>query len=228
MTQHPVKSKFDEPIRENLASKPITWEEINDFIATKELYKLRRSKEETIKYHKHKDFLKSQKVTILDYIFNRLEWSESELEQLNNLQYATNQQRLKIIFTKDDLFKVTINDFPYYYDKHIIHLLIWSKVKIPIYLDDTTDIDMFDTHSQNKFPETNLSTKAKIDKFLAKTLSKYGLEPINDYNWFINYSNLQSVKAVSHIHLLVNCRSQDKAEFFLSELPRANAFEPLD
>lgn len=228
MTSHAVKTKFDEPIRENLASKPITWNQINNFIETKELYKLRRSKEETVKYHKHKDFLKSQNVSILDYILNKLDWTESEIDQLNNLQYATNQQRLKIIFTQNDLFKATINDFPYFYDKYIIHLLIWSKVKIPIYVNDTTDIDMFDTHSQNEFPKMNPSTKKKVENFLEKTLSKYDLKYVKDYNWFINYSNLQSVKAVSHVHLLIDCRSQEKMDFFLSELTKTNCFEPLE
>lgn len=207
---HEVTKKFDEPIRQNIATGVITWDEVSGYVKTKELYKLRRSQAETDKYHKHKENLKKKHITILQYILDRLQWDEKEIDQLNDLKYATDQQRLHAIFTKPELYKNSINDFPYYYESNVLHLLIWSKIRLPIYLNDTTDIDMFDTKN-NSFPDMNPACKAVIDKFLGQTLhDKYGLTPEKDYLWFVNYSNLQSIKAISHVHVLI--RLKDEAE----------------
>lgn len=224
---HSLTTKFDEPIRQNIAEGVITWDEVSNYIKTKELYKLRRSKEETQRYHKHKDDLKSKKITILQYILNKLNWNESEIDQLNDLKYATDQQRLHIIFTKRDLYKTSINDFPYYYEPNVMHLLIWSKIKLPIYLNDTTDIDMFDSQNNN-FPDMNPACATIIDNFLKQTLTdKYGLKLGKDYLWFVNYSNLQSIKAISHIHVLIRWKDEQEKLKMSDILIKDGEFKPI-
>lgn len=226
-TSHEITTKFDEPIRANIATGVITWEEVSQYIQHKELYKLRRSHEETAKYHKHKETLAQNHITILQYILGKLDWNEAELDQLNDLQFATDQQKLKSVFTKQDLFKTTMNDFPYYYEPNIMHLLVWSKIRLPIYLNDTTDIDMFET-SNNQFPDMNPACQALIDKFLDQTLhDKYGLTPGKDYLWFVNYSNLQSIKAISHVHVLIKWDSEQEKLKMIDILTKEGEFKPI-
>lgn len=226
-TTHQITQKFDEPIRQNIAEGVITWDQVCHYINSKELYKLRRSAKETQRYHKHKDSLKRQNITILQYILNKLSWNEPELDQLNDLTFATDQQRLHNIFTKQSLFKTQLNDFPYYYEDNVMHLLIWSKIKIPLYLNDTTDIDMFDSQNNN-FPDTNPSCVKIIDQFLKQTLcDKFNLKPGKDYVWFLNYSNLQSIKAISHLHVLIRWKDHEENVKMQSVLLKDNVFEPV-
>lgn len=220
---------------ENIATKSITWDEVRDYIKTGELYRLRRSKDETVRYRAHKKMLEEKHIVMIDHILGKLNWDLAELEQLNNETYPSNEDKLHASFSKEELFKLLPNDFPYMFDPNIIHLLVWSKIRLPIYLDDHTEVSM-EKHN-DVLPTMNPSMKAKIEAFLAKTLKKQGLEPGTDYDWFINYTNLQSIKAISHIHLLIKCKSassEDTAEtrriaketmnHFLSNA----AFEPCD
>lgn len=80
--------------------------------------------------------------------------------------------------------KILLNKFPYNFPNNITHLVIWSKIDIP---------------SDPTSPKGDISPKTRsiIDKYVAKTFSSY------DVVWFRNWSNLQSVKALSHIHVLV-------------------------
>ncbi|CAL9738187.1 N-acetylglucosamine-induced protein 1 [Monosporozyma servazzii] len=226
-TTHKITPKFDEPIRANIATGVITWDEVSQYVQNKELYKLRRSQAETDKYHKHKKNLEIQHISILQYILNKLSWNEKELDQLNDLQFATDEQKINAVFTKPDLFKTSMNDFPYYYEPNIMHLLVWSKLRLPIYLNDTTEIDMFETE-KNQFPDLNPPCKAVIDKFLDQTLhDKYGLIPGKDYIWFVNYSNLQSIKAISHVHVLIKWKTEQEKLKMIDILTKDGEFKPI-
>lgn len=190
---------------QNIATTDITWENVQDYINTGELYKLRRSKEETIKYRAHKALLKEKDISIIDHILKKLNWDLDNLEYLNATKYLENEDKLKACFSNKDYFKLLPNDFPYMFEPNIIHLLVWSKIRLPIYLDDHREVSM-EKHN-DVLPTMNPDMKEKINKFLTKTLQKkLGLDPVNDYVWFINYTSLQSIRAISHIHLLIRCK----------------------
>lgn len=188
-----------------------------------------------MKYRAHKDLLAKKNIPMIDHILSKLHWNLKDLDHLNNDKYPTDEDKLKASFSEEALFELLPNDFPYMFDPNIIHLLIWSKIRLPIYLDDHTEVSM-EKHNDH-LPSMNPPMKEKIETFLAKTLKKQGMEPGKDYDWFINYTNLQSVRAISHIHLLIKCKnatSEDTAEtrriaketmdHFLSNA----AFEPCD
>lgn len=200
-----------EPTRSTIASDVISWDDVIKYINNKELFKLRRSKEQTDRYHKHKDELKRQNMTVSQFLLQKkLKWDENEIYELNHTKYITAQQRLNAILTKRQLFKVTLNDFPYNYEPNVLHLLVWSKIRLPIYINDTTDIDNINTDN-NTYPEMNPECEMLVNKFLSKTLhDKYKLSYGVDYVWFVNYLNLQSIKDLSHIHVLIKWSSEQE------------------
>lgn len=199
--------------------KVITWNEVHYFINSGELYKLKRSQEETKKYHEHKRHLKENNIDMAEYLLGKLGWDDKMLSKLNSKEYPTDDLKINASFTDKSLFKLTLNDFPYQFESDVIHLLIWSKIRLPIYVNDTTAITM----DRNALPEMHVPMKKRIDLFISQNLERYNIEP-QDYVWFINYSSLQSIKSISHIHLLIKLKTHNTSEIRHSLL---TDFEPL-
>ncbi|CCK67891.1 Htc1p KNAG_0A02020 [Huiozyma naganishii CBS 8797] len=211
----------------NIATERITWGEIKQIIGSRQLHKLRRSKDEALKYQAHKDNLAAKHVSMPEYLLNHHHWDAAELAELNEEKYPTDEQKTEHLFEDNSLYKVTKNDFPYFYELSVLHLLVWSKIEMPVYANDNTANDTSFTIT-NKFPDANEAVVNRIDQFLAKTLhSKYGMEKGRDYVWFVNYSHLQSVRAISHLHLLIKGKDEAAKEQITRELLEQNAFKPL-
>ncbi|CCF58252.1 hypothetical protein KAFR_0E00980 [Kazachstania africana CBS 2517] len=183
----------------------LSWTEIKHYIHTGELPTLRRSQSETAKYHKHKDYVRDVlKLSMHDYVLKKLDWKQNELDELNNVKYPTNDDKIQHSFSKEDYYKVTVNDFPYKFEPRVVHLLVWSKIKLPIYMQGD---------------EKDETMTEKIDEFFAKTLNvKFDMEKERDYAWFINYVSLQSIKAISHVHLLIRLPDNHPKFHYTTEL----------
>lgn len=216
------------PTKPSITSDVIPWDDVIKYINKKELFKLKRSKKQTDRYHKHKDELKKQHITVSQFILQMiLKWDANEIYELNHIKYVTVQQQLKAILTNEQLFKVTINDFPYNYEPNVLHLLIWSKIKLPIYINDTTDIDGINI-DHNKYPDMNPECERLIDKFLSRTLhDKYKLSYGVNYVWFVNYLSLQSIKDLSHIHVLIKFHSEQEKLKMANILTQDGQFRSL-
>lgn len=173
----------------------LEWIEIKEIVASGELQRLKRCPEETEKYHEHKRVLAEQHVSIGDYILSKLGWSEKELEEFNGDDDDT---RLSRSFSNRDLFKLTVNDFPYDFAPEVFHLLIWSKISLPLYTSDEDNADVrVDTHD-------------KIEEFIKQNLKLYLDPQTDDYSWFINYKSLQSIRGIPHVHLLIHAPERDQ------------------
>ncbi|CCD25104.1 Htc1p NDAI_0E02870 [Naumovozyma dairenensis CBS 421] len=212
-------------ITNNIAKKVITWKEVKQYINSGELYMLRRSELQNTDYQIHKK--KFVNVDMAQFMLDKLGWKSEELQKLNDIVYNTDEKRINGAFKDKSLFKLAVNDFPYYFEPDVIHVLIWSKIKLPIYKTDkkTSDVKIGDPN--NNFPEFNKPMKKVIASFLKHTITdKYCITEEN-YCWFINYVNLQSIQAVSHIHLIIKLPAKYKGnhEAFFQELK--GGFEPL-
>lgn len=187
---------------ENISDTEINWSEVQEYVGTGELYKLRRSKDETVKYRAHKAALKEKNIEMIDHILGKLDWNLDDLTNLNDNTYPTINDKIEACFSQKDLFKLLPNDFPYMFESNIIHILVWSKIQLPLYLDDKTEVSMENQNSV--LPTMYPPMKDKIERFLENTLTeKLKLKPDTDFVWFLNYSNLQSIKGISHVHLLI-------------------------
>ncbi|GAV53671.1 hypothetical protein ZYGR_0AK01730 [Zygosaccharomyces rouxii] len=165
----------------------ILWQEARSYVASGRLELLKRSPKGTEKYRKHK-----QKLTgdISVDVCGKLGWDLQEIVELNTLRFPDPVQKLEAAFSSSNWFKTTVNDFPYDFQRGIHHLLVWSKISLPLYLENSETIQNDVYNKISNFLKYNLEVHYHLDS--------------QDYLFFINYSNLQSVKAISHIHLLLH------------------------
>lgn len=204
---------------------PQVWHDVLDCIQNGKLELFVRKPEVTEQYRKHKENLKG--TSLDDFILKQLNWNADELVKLNREDYATDESKLERCFQSRELYQVMKNDFPYDFDSNIYHLVLWSKIRLPLYNETLTA--QVDSHGNN-IPVMNRATHDKIDAFLKYNLcDRLGVSGDN-YCWFINYSSLQSIKSISHLHLLLRIDNKESKEYHALQLLLANdpnALHPL-
>ncbi|QLG70614.1 hypothetical protein HG535_0A05550 [Zygotorulaspora mrakii] len=152
----------------------LEWQRVRELIRADKLEQLVRSEKVTEAYRKHK-----LECDVQQYVLENLNWSPSEVRRLND-------EGVKF-FSDRSLYTLTQNDYPYDFEPTIHHLIIWSKIYIPLYNDKN---------------EKNDKVEEELDNFVNEHIAKFAL-PADDYIWFMNTSPLQSIKNISHLHLLV-------------------------
>lgn len=191
-------------------SSIIPWSRAKELVETGKLDQLVRSKETTEKYRAHKAALRNTDVSL--YILSRLNWSLEELTYLNTYKFSSTNDKIATCLTDKAYFKITTNDYPYNFEPDVYHLLVWSKINIPLYDNDTNEstknVHMYDRIEE--FLELNVHQRMKISK--------------DDYCWFINYVSLQSIRSISHIHLLIKTSDKNIIE---KKILIEQDFEPL-
>ncbi|CUS24456.1 LAQU0S16e02124g1_1 [Lachancea quebecensis] len=165
----------------------LSWDQILDLIASGELQDLKRTPRVAELYQQYRADLAEQHTTVVDAVIDRkLCWDRRELAALD-ARLPTPEARAAAILSDPTLYKLLPNDFPYDFDPRVSHLVLWSKVRIPLY-----------KHCGSR--EMVPAVYDKIQSFLQEKLRPHG---VRHFTWFINYPHLQSVKAVSHIHILI-------------------------
>ncbi|CAI5757637.1 unnamed protein product [Candida verbasci] len=172
---------------------PFNWQDIQFIINSNQLELFARSEQQTIKYHNFKQYLKDRNININDYLLNHeLHWKEDDLRDQefpnDKLEYDLNNKQDLIFFNPNDL-EILPNKFPYYFDSNIKHLCVWSKLKIP-------------NDSKSEVGDISELSKKIIHKYLEKTFVNKGIK-WDQIVWFKNWLTLQSVKSISHIHILL-------------------------
>ncbi|KAK0926935.1 hypothetical protein LTR29_017760 [Friedmanniomyces endolithicus] len=166
--------------------EPITWTQLREIIATNTLEKLQRSPVSTRQYLAWSASIKSQYGSTLTYITSqKLRWKPSphsdppEFPSQSPTPFANRQD-----------YAILPNDWPYSFTPDITHLLVWTKT--PIATDDSEGGDV------------TAESRRLIDGFVQKTfaagLGEGGGERVL---WFKNWTGLQSVRALDHVHVLV-------------------------
>lgn len=84
-------------------------------------------------------------------------------------------------------FAVLVNDWPYGFDKGVVHMLVWSRT--PIAVDDARG-------------DVTAESRRLIEDFV----ERYFVQELEDGEqrvvWFKNWVSLQSVRGVDHVHVL--------------------------
>lgn len=175
MMPNPSKIKLD---------KPFTWEESRDIIDNNKLELLARSQLETNRYINFKHELKVANVNIMDHVLEKeLGWSKGKL-------ILDNAEDNKRSFVDPSTIKIIYNQFPYYFPSNVQHLCIWSSIEIP-------------NDPNSAVGDISSATKEVINRYIEKTFTKkYNLDP-EQICWFKNWGSLQSIKSISHIHIVI-------------------------
>lgn len=122
-----------------------------------------------------------------------------------------------IPFADNSDYKILLNDWPYGFTPDVTHIVIWSKVRLP-----------------EQKPEGYLTPEsvACVGQFVERTFA----EPLNTYDshskeaiaevsdlrhdrvlWFRNWTGLQSVRGLEHVHVLVRDAPRDLLECWVRD-----------
>ena len=145
----------------------------------------------------------------------RLNWKtlptssgESPLFECNNT----------VPFTDPTDYKILLNDWPYGFTSDVTHIVVWSKVRIP-----------------EQKPEGYLTPEsvALVERFVQRTFvkalsssraSQGGAGNSDDSGndrvlWFRNWTGLQSVRGLEHVHVLVRGATRDLLDLWVGDRP---------
>ncbi|EMG46929.1 hypothetical protein G210_2805 [Candida maltosa Xu316] len=171
---------------------PFSWSDIQFIIRSNQLEIFARSEQQTVKYHNFKQWLKDQNISINDYLLNHeLHWKESDIrDQIHEVsdEYSVEYPEDLIFYNRDDI-SILYNKFPYYFDNNVKHLCIWSKLRIPV-------------DKESPVGDISERTKKIIHRYLEKTFVEKGIS-WDQIVWFKNWLTLQSVRSISHIHVIL-------------------------
>ena len=96
-------------------------------------------------------------------------------------------------------FKILINDWPYGLMPDITHIVVWSKTPIEV---------------DGKTGDVTEESRRIIRDFVAETFVRRLDGDEKRVVWFKNWVQLQSVRALEHIHVMVKDASKEDLEFW--------------
>lgn len=179
--------------------KPLTWDQVAHIVETYTLDQLGRSVKELQRYRAFKQSLDSQNIGLTTNLLQKvLHWIPEDVDV-----HTPDSEAVKLVkyddptpFSNENDVKITLNDFPYYIEGKTLHFLIW--IKFPMPPDPNSDIGDIDD-----------STKALIEQYVQRTfVEKHHINRKNIV-WWKNYTIIQSIKSIPHVHVLVNLDDDD-------------------
>lgn len=184
----------DSSIQEMSLKEPLTWKQVSEIVDSYELQQLGRSIPQLKSYHDFKNKLKSKGINLTtNLVVNTLHWLPADFDIHRPAEDAVSVIRYEDArpFCNSHDVCITLNDFPYYIKERTLHLLVW--VKFPMPPDTNSDIGDIDDE-----------TKKYIEKYINNTFVE-GLNVQRDrIIWWKNYTLIQSIKSIPHIHVLIN------------------------
>lgn len=145
---------------------------------------LGRSPTQLAEYRHFRETLTAQGGDFFEQVLTKLEWTQSDI----NTARASHRDLL----TSTEDIALRVNDFPYYIEADIVHLVVWSKLNIPI--DETS-----------KSGDMTPAARDRINQWIEQcfvTNMAFGI-PRQNITWFKNWAALQSIPKLAHIHLMV-------------------------
>lgn len=181
----------DMPSASKFSDRVFTFDEVRDIIKHNELNSFARSKKATEKYLAFKKELKEKNTTVFKHlVVNTLKWRTAEQVQgLKDDEIAVPASG-DALFTNGSDLKIVRNDFPYYFEDDVAHLCVWSKRRI-------------DSDPNSALGDLSAEMRALIEEYVNKTFVEWLGIPREKLVWFRNWEALQSVKEISHIHVVV-------------------------
>ncbi|KIH91838.1 hypothetical protein SPBR_01998 [Sporothrix brasiliensis 5110] len=180
------------------------WEDLKNVIETNNLSVLKRKPSDLRRYMKWTSETKAEYGSITRYlIVHRLPkaWGDSP-------PYVPVS---KTPFADPSDYRVLVNDWPYGLTSDITHIVVWTRTLIPT---DPTTGDMTD--------ESRADVAAFVKRYFADSLTEEDGASGNGEErvlWFKNWVQLQSVRALEHIHVLVRNASPALLQKWTEELP---------
>lgn len=175
-------------------------------VAANDLSILKRKPSDLLRYIAWTNQTKATYGSITDFILQqRLFWKplpSSDVESGPRFYCIS-----PIPFAAKNDFKILLNDWPYGVSPGITHLIVWSKVRIP------------DQKPEGYLtPESTALVRQFVRETFVDRLAANGTENAEDrVLWFRNWTGLQSVRGLEHVHVLVRDAPKDLLQAWINE-----------
>lgn len=102
-------------------------------------------------------------------------------------------------FSDSNDYKILLNDWPYGITSDVTHIIVWSKVRLP------------DQKPEGYLTaESTALVKAFVETTFTERLAAYGDAHARErVLWFRNWTGLQSVRGLEHVHVFVRDAAKD-------------------
>ncbi|CDK28074.1 unnamed protein product [Kuraishia capsulata CBS 1993] len=170
---------------------PMTWEVLKEVLQTNDIAKLYRSPESLEKYRRRKQQLAEANVSVhYNLLVNQLHWAEpSPGGELKGVKLDVKATDPRLFANEDDIL-ILENEFPYNFEKGMKHLVVWTK-------------NFIEPDPHSALGDISPETRSIIGLYVKKTFVDWLGYPQENILWFRNWSALQSVKSIAHIHVVI-------------------------
>ncbi|KAI4115620.1 MAG: hypothetical protein LQ345_003814 [Seirophora villosa] len=178
---------------------PHSWSHLQRIITTNDLSSLLRRPSSLRRYLAWTAATNAQYGSITAYICQvRLRWTPLPSPSGPEFETAT-----PVPFADARDYKILRNDWPYGVEKGIAHLIVWLKHRLDVQDNDKGDLT----------EEARAQVQAFVDRVFAQRLAGEGERVI----WFRNWTGLQSVQGIEHVHVLVLGAGEELLEEWTGE-----------
>ncbi|KIX07870.1 uncharacterized protein Z518_02524 [Rhinocladiella mackenziei CBS 650.93] len=184
-----------------------TWAQVQDLVRTNRIHHFQRCSSHLRAYLEYTYQLKTRYGSVSSYIqHERLHWE--------NITPSGDRP-----FSNPADFKILYNDWPYFLDEDIKHLVVWTKFLID---EDEATGDVAE------------GAKAEIEDFVTKTFCSRETGPggkvdRNQIMWFKNWRSLKSVHALEHFHIMLYKAPEELLESVTGgDRPRSESWTGAD
>lgn len=206
--------------RENLAGgdenfKPHNWEDLKEIIAANNLAILKRKPSDLRRYIEWTNQTKATYGSITAFILSeRLHWKTLSTSSGESTSFECNNT---IPFTDSTDYKILLNDWPYGFTPDVTHIIVWSKVRIPEQKPEGL-----------LTPESVALVEGFVQRTFVESLNSFGSKQgvVGDSEtrsdrvlWFRNWTGLQSVRGLEHVHVLVRDAPEDLLDRWVGDRP---------
>jgi len=165
---------------------PHSWANLHHLISTNQLDELKRWPSSLKAYLAWTAHVKKQYGSVMAYLLQqRLFWEPLE-DETGALRFDV---RASMPFADPEDYKILRNDWSYAFESGIRHIVVWLKQRLPVDAEGAL----------------NDEGRRLVMEFVQKEFrQKAGeLEEGSKVIWFKNTTNLQSVRSLEHLHVLV-------------------------
>ncbi|KAF9884883.1 hypothetical protein FE257_000950 [Aspergillus nanangensis] len=177
------------------------WEDLKSIIARNELAILKRKPSDLIRYLAWTKEIKAQYGTITNFICQRrLQWHLPDLDASTGTGAADSGPVFPfnnpIPFADPSDYKILRNDWPYGVTPGISHLVVWLRTPVPV------NAGKGDVTDESRALIEDFVRRTFVDR-LAGEKSSGLVDPKAHVLWFKNWTALQSVRSLEHVHILL-------------------------
>ncbi|KAG7888344.1 hypothetical protein KL925_003527 [Ogataea polymorpha] len=178
----------------SVSDEPMSFELVSKLVNNGELDKLSRSPEVMDKYNAHKQYLRDKGIDMVTYILSHeLHWvpEDTPLDTPSReLLDTVVKPEGKCPFANTNDMTIIQNSYPYHLESGIEHLCVWVKFPLP-------------PDPNSAIGDISPKDKSLIEKYINETFCNWLNIPRDHIVWFKNWTKLQSVKSVPHIHVII-------------------------